>query len=131
MQPTGCGGRVIEAKVEDYLARYDVPAREKTDVRWAQTLSLIHILRRHPAKALLSKLLQDAGVSDLRIQTFFDHVQKFNNAVDPVSYTHLDVYKRQEILGPVQHSVGITGACAVKPLLCLRKGRTVQIGHPG
>ena len=36
-----------------------------------------------------------------------------------------------EILGPVQHGVGITGACAVKPLLCLRKGRTVQIGHPG
>ena len=37
LQPTGCGGRVIEAKVEDYLARYDVPARETTDVRWAQT----------------------------------------------------------------------------------------------
>ena len=37
LQPTGCGGRVIEAKVEDYLARYDVPAREETDVRWAQT----------------------------------------------------------------------------------------------
>ena len=37
LQPTDCGGRVIEAKVEDYLARYDVPAREKTDVRWAQT----------------------------------------------------------------------------------------------
>ena len=50
---------------------------------------------------------------------------------EPVSYTHLDVYKRQEILGPVQHGVGITGACAVKPLLCLRKGRTVQIGRPG
>ena len=31
-----CGGRVIEAKVEDYLARYDVPAREAVDVRWAQ-----------------------------------------------------------------------------------------------
>ena len=29
LQPTGCGGRVIEAKVEDYLARYDVPARER------------------------------------------------------------------------------------------------------
>ena len=29
--------RVIEARVEDYLARYDVPAREQTDVRWAQT----------------------------------------------------------------------------------------------
>ena len=38
-------------------------------------------------QALLSKLLQDAGVSDLRIQTFFDHVQKFNNAVDPAWLT--------------------------------------------
>ena len=37
LQPTRCGGQVFEAKVEDYLARYDVPAREATDVRWAQT----------------------------------------------------------------------------------------------
>ena len=37
LQPTGCGGQVIEAKVQDYLARYAVPAREATDVRWAQT----------------------------------------------------------------------------------------------
>ena len=36
LQPTGCGGQVIEARVQDYLARYDVPAREQTDVRWAQ-----------------------------------------------------------------------------------------------
>ena len=35
MQPTQCGGQVIAA-VGDYLARYDVPAREATDVRWAQ-----------------------------------------------------------------------------------------------
>ena len=35
LQPTGCGGQVIEARVEDHLARYDVPAREQTDVRWA------------------------------------------------------------------------------------------------
>ena len=35
--PTGCGGQVIEARVQDYLARYDVPAREAIDVRWAQT----------------------------------------------------------------------------------------------
>ena len=35
LQPTDCGGQVIEARVEDYLARYDVPAREPTDVRWA------------------------------------------------------------------------------------------------
>ena len=35
------------------------------------------------------------------------------------------------ILSSVQHSVGITGACAGKPLLCYCKGRTVQIGHLG
>lgn len=35
LQPTECGGQVIEANVEDYLQRYDVPAREATDVRWA------------------------------------------------------------------------------------------------
>ena len=35
LQPTDCGGQVIKARVEDYLARYDVPAREPTDVRWA------------------------------------------------------------------------------------------------
>ena len=41
LQPTGCGGQVIEARVEDYLARYDVPAREQTDVRWAQTCMIV------------------------------------------------------------------------------------------
>ena len=35
LQPTACGGRVIEAKVEDYLSRYDVLTREQMDVRWA------------------------------------------------------------------------------------------------
>ena len=37
LQLTDCGGRVIEAKVGDYLNRYDVPAREKTDAKWAVT----------------------------------------------------------------------------------------------
>lgn len=37
LQPTSCGGQVISAKVGDYLARYDVPAREAVDVRWAQS----------------------------------------------------------------------------------------------
>ena len=36
LQPTSCGGQVISAKVGDYLARYDIPAREAADVRWAQ-----------------------------------------------------------------------------------------------
>ena len=36
LQPTQCGGQVIAARVGDYLARYDVPAREAADVRWAQ-----------------------------------------------------------------------------------------------
>ena len=31
LQPTGCGGQVIEARVQDYLSRYDVPAREALD----------------------------------------------------------------------------------------------------
>ena len=30
-------GQVIEARVQDYLSRYDVPAREALDVRWALT----------------------------------------------------------------------------------------------
>ena len=29
--------QVIEARVQDYLSRYDVPAREALDVRWALT----------------------------------------------------------------------------------------------
>ena len=37
LQPTSCGGPMFSAKVEDYLARYDVPAREAVDVCWAQT----------------------------------------------------------------------------------------------
>ena len=37
LQPTSCGGTIVSARVEDYLARYDVPAREAIDVRWAQT----------------------------------------------------------------------------------------------
>lgn len=41
LQPTGCGGTVFEAKVEDYLRRYDVPAREAVDVRWAQSCMML------------------------------------------------------------------------------------------
>ena len=37
LQPTGCGGQVIEARVQDYLDRYQIPAREQTDVLWAQS----------------------------------------------------------------------------------------------
>ena len=47
----------------------------------------------------------------------------------PLGVFHL--LERIVILGPVQHGVGITGACAGKPLLCCCKGRTVQIGHLG
>lgn len=37
LQPTRCGGQVVRATTEDYLARYKIPAREAVDVRWAQT----------------------------------------------------------------------------------------------
>ena len=30
LQPTSCGGPMFSAKVEDYLARYDVPVRERS-----------------------------------------------------------------------------------------------------
>ena len=56
LQPTGCGGQVIEARVEDYLARYAVPAREQTDVRWAQTcMELEDVVEQ--AEAQLSPVL--------------------------------------------------------------------------
>ena len=32
LQPTGCGGQVIEARVQDYLSRYDVPPAKALDV---------------------------------------------------------------------------------------------------
>ncbi len=35
MQEIDCGGQVVEAKRDDYLARYDIQAREQTDVQWA------------------------------------------------------------------------------------------------
>lgn len=37
LQPTSCGGQVFEAKVVDYLNRYKVLAREKSDAKWALT----------------------------------------------------------------------------------------------
>ena len=58
LQPTACGGRVIEAKVEDYLSRYDVPTREQTDVRWAlgcMELELEDVVEQ--AETLLSPVL--------------------------------------------------------------------------
>ena len=56
LQPTGCGGQVIEARVEDYLARYAVPAREQADVRWAQTcMELEDVVEQ--AEAQLSPVL--------------------------------------------------------------------------
>lgn len=37
LQPTSCGGHVVEAKVADYLKRYDVSEREPIDAKWAVT----------------------------------------------------------------------------------------------
>lgn len=37
LQPTDCGGRVTQARVREYLARYEVQARQPHDVRWAMT----------------------------------------------------------------------------------------------
>ena len=69
---------------------------------------------------LLSDLLQNAGVSDLRIQTFFEHDQKFNSAVDPAWLTtgfetakpldlKYDPYSMQDVfqLGGVQFDLRV------------------------
>jgi hypothetical protein len=36
VQPIDCGGQLIEARAEDFLARYDIAAREPLDVLWAE-----------------------------------------------------------------------------------------------
>ncbi len=37
MQPIDCGGEIVEARVEDFLARYSIAKREALDVHWART----------------------------------------------------------------------------------------------
>lgn len=37
VQPIDCGGRPMEARVEDFLVRYAIAEREPLDVYWAQT----------------------------------------------------------------------------------------------
>ena len=78
LQPTGCGGQVIEARVEDYLARYAVPAREQTDVRWAQTcMELEDVVEQ--AEAQLSPVLVRRMQAKLWQALYFgyDPVQPF------------------------------------------------------
>lgn len=37
VQDTGCGGAVVEARLEDFLARYGIAEREAVAVRWAES----------------------------------------------------------------------------------------------
>ena len=72
LQPTGCGGQAIEARVEDYLARYDVPAREQTDVCWAQTcMELEDVVEQ--AEAALSPVLVRRMQAKLWQALYFDY----------------------------------------------------------
>ena len=78
LQPTACGGRVIEAKVEDYLSRYDVPAREQTDVRWALgCMELEDVVEE--AETLLSPVLVRRMQAKLWQALYFnyDYTQRF------------------------------------------------------
>lgn len=72
LQPTGCGGRVIEAKVEDYLARYDVPAREPMDVYWAQSCMVLED-RVEPLDAALEQPLRRRMQSKLWQALYFQY----------------------------------------------------------
>ena len=78
LQPTGCGGQVIEARVQDYLARYDVPAREATDVRWAQTCMALEDTVEQ-LEAVLSPVLVRRMQAKLWQALYFDYnfVQPF------------------------------------------------------
>ena len=67
LQPTQCGGQVIAARVGDYLARYDVPAREATDVRWAQVcMELEDTVERLDAlfEPVFARRMQESGIVD-------------------------------------------------------------------
>ena len=75
-------------------------------LRTVQHLSLIHILSLQQINAQFNNLTQlgfgfDALGNDLHAAS----VCVFHNILDPVSYTHLDVYKRQILCG----LVGILG----------------------
>ena len=75
LQPTGCGGQVIEARVQDYLSRYDVPAREALDVRWALTcMELEDEVDQHQAERRLQLfhgiLQRHAGLRPAHINGF-------------------------------------------------------------
>ena len=72
LQPTGCGGQVIEARVEDYLTRYDVPAREATDVRWAQTCMALEDTVEQ-LEAVLSPVLVRRMQAKLWQALYFDY----------------------------------------------------------
>ena len=60
LQPTDCGGQVIEARMQDYLARYDVLAREAVDVRWAQACMALEDTVEQLEKVLSPVLLRRA-----------------------------------------------------------------------
>jgi len=67
LQPTQCGGQVIAARVGDYLARYDVPAREAADVRWAQVcMELEDTVERLDAlfEPVFARRMQESGIVD-------------------------------------------------------------------
>ena len=72
LQPTGCGGQVIEARVEDYLTRYDVPAREATDVRWAETCMALEDTVEQ-LEAVLSPVLVRRMQAKLWQALYFDY----------------------------------------------------------
>ena len=66
-----------------------------------RTLSLIHICgnegqRLHGGSARLQIHMDDNGIAGLVQQLLLDQIHMGDLGHLPVSYTHLDVYKRQE-----------------------------------
>ena len=88
-----------------------------------QTLSLIHIYHGVKVKYMHHEVDTFERVElmrDLRKGTIdvIVGINLLREGLDPVSYTHLDVYKRQEWVRPKKRGVRGSGACALSRARC-------------
>lgn len=93
-QPVDCGGAHTEATVQDFLARYDIAAREPLDVRWAETCirlsaemrrrepMLEPVLLRRLQHKLLCALYYDYDYEQAYLPQFEANVRRFEQEAE-------------------------------------------------
>ena len=101
-----CGDGVIDGLKEYTLD--DLKTLDETEGEYTYK-SLENIITDTCKGVLLEKVLEDAGVTDPDVEIDFITTDGFEYGVvslqtarEPVSYTHLDVYKRQDLV-PVNY----------------------------